>query len=287
MAELIYGTSSWSERTWEGPFYPEGMKPGEYLSHYATAFKAVEADTTYYGIPRPQVVDGWRNKTPADFVMCAKFPRDIVHAGEGARPNGDVVLVPEKVGETTNEFLHTMARLGDKLGPMVLQFPYFNKDAFARPDAFYQRLDRYLGGLSQEFRYAVEVRNKWWVKQPLLDILARHNVAFVLVELGYMPHPANYAKKLDLVTADFVYARLIGDRKAVDAKTKTFDKLVLDKTPDIVRWVELLHELATQVTKVYAFANNHYAGHGPATIRELVRRIQDPTSPAPDDALPR
>ena len=277
MAELLWGTSSWSERSWEGVFYPEGMAPGEYLSHYATQFSCVEADTTYYGIPRPQTVDGWRHKTPANFVMCAKFPRAIVHAGEGPRPDADVVLVPDKVGETTNEFLHTMARMGDKLGPLLIQFPYFNKDAFAKPAAFYERLDRYLGGLSKEFRYAVEVRNRWWVKQPLLDILARHDVAFTLVELGYLPHPADVAEKFDLLTTDFVYARLIGDRKAVDARTKTFDKLVLDKSDDVQRWAELLHELAEQVVKVYAFANNHYAGHGPATIRELVRRIQEPS----------
>jgi len=275
MAELVYGTSSWSEKSWVGPFYPEGMKPAEYLSHYATQFGAVEADTTYYGIPKPEMVQGWVNKTPDDFVMCAKFPKTIVHGGEGPRPDPAVVLVPDKVKDDTIDFLSAMEILGDKCGPLVLQFPYFNKTVFARPQDFYDRLDRYLGGLSRQFRYAVELRNKWWVKEPLLDILRRHDAALVLVELGYMPHPASLAKKMDLVTTDFAFARLIGDRKAVDDLTKTFDKLVLDKTSELDRWADLLHEIANSVEKVYAFANNHYAGHGPATIRDLVRRVTE------------
>jgi len=45
-----------------------------------------------------------------------------------------------------------------------------------------------------------------------------------------MPHPADVVERLDVMTADFFYARLIGDRAAVERKTKTFDKVVLDKT---------------------------------------------------------
>ena len=62
----------------------------------------------------------------------------------------------------------------------------------------------------------------------MLALLARHRAALVLVDIAYMPHPAELAQRLDLVTTDFVYARLIGDRKAVEAKTKSFDRVVID-----------------------------------------------------------
>jgi uncharacterized protein YecE (DUF72 family) len=269
MGELLYGTSSWSEKSWVGSFYPEGMAPAAFLAHYATCFRAVEADTTYYGIPRAAMVEGWVRKTPPGFRLAAKFPRSIVHAGEGARPDPEVLLVPERVADLTERFLLAMRLLGERCGPLVLQFPYFNRGVFAHMDPFLERLDAYLATLPQDFRYAVELRNRWWIKPPLLEILRRHRAALVLVELGYMPHPAELAAHLDLVTTDFVYARLIGDRKAVEEKTKTFDRIVLDKSAGLNLWANLLRDLRELVPHVYVFANNHYAGHGPATIREL------------------
>lgn len=275
MGKLAYGTSSWSEKSWVGSFYPEGTRPAEYLAHYATRFPAVEADTTYYGIPRAAMVEGWLRKTPPGFRLAAKFPRSIVHAGEGPRPDPEVLLRPERVAGDTGEFLAAMRLLGDRCGPLVLQFPYFNRSVFPHMGPFLERLDRYLGTLPADFRYAVEVRNRWWIKPPLLDVLRRHRTALVLVELGYLPHPAELAAQLDLVTTDFVYARLIGDRKAVEEKTRTFDRIVLDRSASLHLWANLLRELQEVVPEVYVFANNHYAGHGPATIRELVGLVVD------------
>jgi uncharacterized protein YecE (DUF72 family) len=249
------------------------MKSGDYLTHYATQFDTVEADVTYYRIPSERMVEGWERRTPDGFVLCAKFPRSIVHGGEGARPNPETVLVPEAVSEDAQAFCRKMGALGGKCGPLVLQFPYFNKEVFEGPGPFLERLDIFLGTLPDGFRYAVEVRNRWWVKEPLLHILRRHKVALVLTELSYLPHPADIAKKVDVVTTDFVYARLIGDRKAVEEKTKTFDKIVVDQSESLDRWTDLLKELLQNVPKAYVFANNHYAGHGPATIRELASRI--------------
>jgi len=117
------------------------------------------------------------------------------------------------------------------------------------------------------------VRNKAWIAAPLLTLLRARNVALVLVDLAYMPHPADLAREHDLVTADFAYARLIGDRKAVEARTKTFEKIVLDQSARLQRWAELLSTLLPRVRETFAYANNHYAGHGPETIRDLARRV--------------
>ena len=102
---LRYGTSSWSEKSWVGPFYPEGTQPGDYLRHYATVFDTVEADVTYYRVPDRRLVDGWNEKTPDGFVLSAKFPRGIVHGGDGPKPDGSKVLLPEHVRGDTDRFL--------------------------------------------------------------------------------------------------------------------------------------------------------------------------------------
>ena len=274
MGDFLYGTSSWSESSWDGVFYPPGTKPGEYLTHYAAQFRTVEADVTYYRVPDARLVEGWARKTPAGSVLSAKFPRTVVHGGDAEKPDGAKVLVPDVVGADVERFLAAMKLLGPKCGPLVLQFPYFNKGAFPNLDPFLKRLDAFLAGLPRDFRYGVEVRNKPWIGAPLLEVLKKHRVALVLVDLVYLPHPAELAEKHDLVTTDFVYSRLIGDRKAVEEKTKTFDKIVLDQGPRLARWAELTKTLLDRVPLALTYANNHYAGHGPATIRELAALVE-------------
>ena len=271
--KLLHGTSSWSEKSWVGPFYPPGTKPADMLAFYATEFPTVEADTTYYRIPPREMVRGWRTRTPPEFVIAAKFPRSVVHGGEGMKPDGTKVLQWAAVGGDVERFLDAMGELGPKQGPLVVQLPYLNRSAFASVEPFLERLEAFLDHLPAGPRYGVEVRNKNWIGAPLLELLRARNVALVLVDIVYMPHPADLAERLDLVTADFVYARLIGDRQAVEAKTETFDRIVLDLSDRLARWADLLESLGSRVRETFAYANNHYAGFGPETIRDLVRRI--------------
>ena len=90
MGRFLYGTSSWSEKSWVGPFYPPGTRPADYLSYYATRFSTVEADVTYYRVPDPDLTLAWRRKVPADFRLAAKFPRSIVHGGESRVPDREI-----------------------------------------------------------------------------------------------------------------------------------------------------------------------------------------------------
>ncbi len=294
-----FGTSSWSESSWVGPFYPEGTKPADFLTHYATRFDTVEADVTYYRVPGRDMVRGWDRKTPEGFLISAKFPRSIVHAGNGPQPDPRALLCSQRSTRDTNAFLEAMSLLGNKCGPLILQFPYFNKKTFAEPGPFMGLLDSYLSRLPEDFRYGVEIRNKNWLTWDFIDLLRRYKVALVLVDLLYMPHPAELAAKLDLVTSSFVYARLIGDRKKIDSLTKTFDKIVFDQSSRLRRWAKLLQQLTTESAEIFAYANNHYAGHGPATARELAALVtgeeppprlgsaQDPPAPgAADGELP-
>jgi uncharacterized protein YecE (DUF72 family) len=273
-ASLRLGTSSWGEKGWVGAFYPLGTAPRDFLSYYATCFDTVEADNTYYAVPGRELVAGWRRKTPEGFTLSAKFPRSIVHGGKGPRPDPDRVLDLEATAGDRQAFLESMAGLGPRCGPLVLQFPYFNRGVFAECGEFLDRLARYLEVLPGEFRYAVEVRNKGWYGEPLLELLRSHGVALVWVEHPYLPQPWRLAQHLDLFTADFVYARLIGDRKATDTLTKTFDAVVINQSENLSSWAELLVPARAKVSEVFAYANNHYAGHGPDTIRELARLLQ-------------
>jgi uncharacterized protein YecE (DUF72 family) len=274
MGTLHYGTSSWSEKAWDGVFYPAGLPASAQLPHYATQFRTVEADVTYYRVPDRRLVSGWAARTPEGFTISAKFPRSIVHGGESATPDPARVLVREHVAADLERFLDAMALLGPKCGPLVMQFPYFNRSVFKSAAEFRERLAAFLDSLPAGFRYGVELRNKTWIDDELLGLLRARNCALVLVDLVYMPHPAELAERFDLVTADFSYARLIGDRKKIDSLTDTLDHVVLDQSERLEAWAGLARELLQRVGDVYVYANNHYAGFAPDTIRDLVARIE-------------
>jgi uncharacterized protein YecE (DUF72 family) len=80
------------------------------------------------------------------------------------------------------EFVSTAQVLGEKLGPMVFQFFFFNDSAFSSHVQFVSRLPAFFKKLPRASgcRFAVEIRNKYWLKPRLLDLLRQNNVALVL-----------------------------------------------------------------------------------------------------------
>ncbi len=270
-----FGTSSFSSKDWVGPFYPPGMRAGAFLSHYATVFDTVEVDATYYAIPATRLVDGWRAKVPDDFLLSAKFPRSIVHAGRPSKPDARYILMPEATYDDRDRFLEVMSRMGDKLGTLLIQFPYFNRATFPSAGPFLERLDPFLRDLPRDgFRYAVEIRNKAWLKPDYVDVLRRHEVDMVLVDQAWMPHGDQVVQTHDVLTGGACYIRLLGDRKAIEKITTSWEKEVIDHTESLSRWAGVIADMVRRGVKTLVYVNNHYAGHAPTTVRRLREMVQ-------------
>ena len=259
---LYLGTSSFTAAGWEGSFYPRGTKSRDFLSYYATQFATVEVDSTFYGTPSASTVTGWYEKTPADFIFAAKVPRVVTH---------EKVLVDCEA--EFDEFIARMELLDEKLGPLLLQFPYFNQSAFKSVNEFLPRLRFFLKRTEQMLacKLAVEIRNNSWLNARFADVLREYNVALVLIDQSFAPRPWEMTEKLDLVTADFAYVRWLGDRKGIEEQTTTWNKTVIDRRDDLRHWADVLRSLVLdkRIRKLFAFANNHYAGHGPATVKQF------------------
>src|SRR5882762_4303382 len=255
---ILLGTSSFTADGWQGSFYPPGMKSRDFLSYYATQFATVEVDSTFYGCPSPPTVNNWAARTPEDFIFAVKIPQVVTH--EKALVDCDSEF---------EEFVKTMDILGPKLGPTVFQFPLFERWKFPKQDHFLAVLVPFLKKLPTDHKFAVEIRNKTWLDARFADVLREHNVALALTDTSFMPRPWEMKEKFDLITADFCYVRWLGDRKRIEKQTTTWDKIIVDRTSDLKNWVEVFKSLAsnTKVLKIFAFSNNHYAGHGPATAQ--------------------
>ncbi len=253
------GASGFSAEGWVGTFYPEKTQPRDYLRRYSEKLDTVEVDSTFYRSPAESTVQNWYNQTPPGFVFAAKFPQTITH--EKCLEDCDADL---------DEFLRSMSVLREKLGPLLLQFPYYGNKSRMTLGDFAGRLDRFLVNLPRDWKFAVEIRNKAWLVPPLLDILRNRRVALVRLDHPWMPRPSQMGEDMD--TADFAYSRLLGDRHEIEAITKKWNQTVVDKSRDIEEWAEVTKTLQKRVP-VYTYVNNHFAGHAPATIRELKARL--------------
>jgi uncharacterized protein YecE (DUF72 family) len=243
---------------WVGPFYPADLKPAELLAAYARIFRTVEVDATFYRIPTPSTVSGWRDRTPDGFIFAAKVPRAIT-----------VVKRLKDCEREMSRFLTVMEPLGEKLGPLLLQFPYFNQTAFASRKPFDALLRSFLKSLPKRFRYAVEIRNKNWLNRDFVELLREHAIGLALLAQAWMPRIDTLVEALDLVTADFCYVRFMGDRKALEKKTTTFDRVIEDKTDEMTTWANELKRIVGRGTPTYVYFSNYYAGYGPGSAAEF------------------
>jgi uncharacterized protein YecE (DUF72 family) len=268
--ELRIGTSAFTAAGWEGAFYPEEMRPTEYLTHYATHFDTVEVDSTFYRTPSASTVKGWYNKTPPSFVFALKVPQVITHE--------------RRLLDCEAEFDEFVARAGllyEKLGPLLIQFPYFNKTAFATQADFVARLTPFLKRLPNGINFALEIRNKNWLEARFADLLREHRVALALIDQAWMPRPAQWFEKFDPITANFAYIRLLGDRKGIEEKTKRWDKVIIDRTRELREWIGYTQEIIRRGIPVNIYVNNHFAGHAPATVRLFHEMYKTAELPSP------
>lgn len=249
--DLKVGTSSWSHESWRGSLYPPQSAPGEFLRHYAARYPTVEIDATWYRIPSEAMVRKWERDTPADFTFAAKVPSVVTH--EKMARGADAEL---------SQFLRVMDLLGPKLGPLLLQFPY----AF-KPDQF-EALEAFLERLPSGYRFAVEIRHRGWLGERFYDLLRRRGVALALVDLVWMP-------RVDVATAAWTYVRFIGDRKGIERKTKTWDKVIVDRTKDMEWWIPRIQAFLDRHVSVFVYFNNHFAGHAPGSIELFDRLLEE------------
>jgi uncharacterized protein YecE (DUF72 family) len=132
-----------------------------------------------------------------------------------------------------------------------------------------ERLKELVPQLNDKFRYAVEVRHKSWFQELAYTFFANNNICLAWSQLTDIQTPP-------VVTTDFVYLRLIGDRSINENE---FGMIQKDRTEEMQKWAHKLRiveeeEAAAQVKLAVVSANNHYAGFGPATAN-MLRKMLD------------
>jgi len=257
-ATIRIGTQGWNYDAWVGPFYPDGTRPADFLGVYARAFDTVEVDSTFYAIPPVKTVRGWGARVPADFRFALKLPQEITHE---RRLRGAAHLVAT--------FYDRARELEGRLGPILVQLgPDF-------APAELPALVEFLPLVPRDVPTAIEFRQRGWITDGVLALLAEHGVALALTDARWIPRKQMLALA-ERPTADFAYLRWMGpNRDIVD-----YSRIQVDRTRELEAWAATLRALAGKLTRVYGYVNNHFAGHSPSSARDLQRLLgQRPVAP--------
>jgi uncharacterized protein YecE (DUF72 family) len=99
-----------------------------------------------------------------------------------------------------------------------------------------------------------------------VEALRERGVALALIDQSWMPPPAQWFEKIDPITADFTYVRWLGNRNGIEKLTKVWDKVIVDRKAELSEWAEILGRVHKRKIQIFCYANNHYAGCGPATV---------------------
>lgn len=249
--QLYVGCSGWSYTSWQGPFYPSGMENRAWLPYYSQILNYVEIDSTFYNIPSENMVKNWNKRTPDNFRFTAKFPKIITHDKKF-----------KNVEKNLEIFYKRMEPLKDKLLALLIQLPPSYKlkeglEDFRSHDFFFEG----------DFRYAIEVRHSSWFSDLAYNFFRNNNITLVWSQMDRLQTPP-------VVTSDFVYLRLIGDRRLSEDQ---FGNIQIDRTEEIVNWTNKMKEVKQidkDVKVGIVAANNHYGGYGPGTV-DIFRQNMD------------
>lgn len=274
MNPIRIGTSGWSYADWVGPFYEPGTQQGDFLARYAEDFDIIEVDSTFYRPPSARMVAGWDRRTPPEFRFALKVPRVITH--ERVLADCDAEM---------ESFVDVLEPLRPKIRAVLLQFGYFNRQAFPGPRPFFERLECFLEKFAGRVPLACEIRNKAWLNREYFELLRRHGVAAALVEHAWLPPIDQLVAAQDVGTGPYTYVRLIGDRQGIEQITQTWERTVIDRTADLQRIAGALQQLRTR-GEVIVFLNNHYAGHAPDSCRRLRAELGEDPPPRPKSPPP-
>ncbi len=240
---VYIGTSGYQYNHWRGRLYPTGLPKRRWFARYTERFDTVELNNTFYRLPQAGTFDQWRAAAPAGFRYALKLNRFCTHLMKLGGGSGG-----------WRRFIRRADRLGEHLGPVLIQLPpYWRADP--------PRLDRFLSLAARHHRCAVEFREPSWLCSRVFRVLERHGAALCIHD-RLPSHPWR-------LTADWLYLRYHGAGALYAGRYPTGQ---LQKEAERIR-----AELDCG-REVWAYFNNDLGGHAVVNAEELrayVERVED------------
>jgi len=272
---IFVGTSGYSFPDWVGPFYPPGMRPGDFLPFYARHFDTVEVNSTYYRVPPPGVIEQMERKTPPGFRFMVKVNQAMTH-----ERSLEAALVRDF--RTALEPL----KAAGKYDGLLAQFPW----GFRRTTENELHLAALRDALAGEPLF-VEFRHASWAAPDLAAWLRERRLGFCAVD---EPRLESLMPPVSMLTGDDAYVRFHGRNAknwwgsrssfaddASGGSVATVDRYDYEyRADELKEWVRKVRELAGQARRTYLFFNNCHAGRAARSAKLMQELLRQQNLPA-------
>jgi len=233
---ILVGTSGYNYPEWKGSFYPADLPATKFLPYYASRFPTVEINYTFYRMPTPKLIAGWRTQVPPEFRFTLKAPKRITH---------DRRLRAADVQEPLQGFITAAAELGPQLGALLFQLPpNFKKDLVV--------LNEFLALLPPKVTAAFEFRHESWIDEHVFDLLRSRNIALCIAD-------SETLETLLVTTATYAYLRL---------RDEGYEEA------DIAKWTDTASALSERATDVFVYFKHEDEGKGAAFGQQMMRLLE-------------
>jgi uncharacterized protein YecE (DUF72 family) len=283
-AEILVGTCNWADHE---HFYPaeleKGQRQRDKLTFYARYFPIVEIDTTFYGIPKPQVVEGWLGRTPPGFRFNVKAYKALTrHERENGVPREPT---PEEIGD----FLTALRPLREsgRLVAVHYQFPPWFTNTPAARDVVAEARERHPHDV-----VAVEFRHRSWFDgdawpqtQELLRELDAVYVGVDAPQLGSATAPPLLA----VTSPKLCIARFHGRNRQTwyikNAKSSADRFDYLYPPAQLQDWVPAIKAAADSGVPVHALMNNNRSNYAVVNAFDMGALLGIPLPKPPPPVL--
>jgi len=297
MAETLIGTCSWTDPTLIqcGRFYPGWAKIAEArLKFYASQFRIVEVDSSYYAMPSETTSRLWVERTSQGFTFDVKafrlftqhptpapsLPKDVRAALPSSVREKERLyerdIPAELVDELWSRFERALLPLDSagRLGIVLFQFPpwFYPED---EPQEYILSCKERLA----QFRIAVEFRHNSWLndknRERTLGFLRDNDLPFVCVD-----EPQGFKSSVPPIaeaTSDIGLVRFHGRNRDTWEKpgvTPSDRFNYLYSQQELSEWVPKIREMAGKTRQLHVLFNTNYQDQGVVNARQMAYLLE-------------
>lgn len=276
---LHFGTCSFKYDSWRGIIYPLTGN-FNYIKEYSKHFNTVEIDQWFWSLfgdkiklPSSKDVSDYTSSVPKNFTFTIKAPNSITLTHHYRKSKSDE-LQPNKFFlsiEIFDNFISSINEMLPKVGMLMLQFEYLNKQKMKSLLEFLNRLKIFLKTNQTSIPIGIELRNPNYLNKEYFEFLNELKVYNVFLQGYYMPNIWNIYEKFRDFIKDKVVIRLHGPNRDEIEKTSlgNWNKIIAPKDEELIYISEILKDLESRKVETFININNHYEGSAPLTIKRL------------------
>ncbi len=291
MGDIAVGTASWTDKTLlASGWYPDDVTSAEErLAYYASQFRLVEVDSTYYTPPNERNSELWVARTPPSFTFNIKafslmtgHPTRPTALYKDLRPEGGKKslypkdLEPPVVDAVWERFLAALEPLhvAGKLGAILFQFPQWFPIGKRNKHYLLECKER-----CAPIPICVEFRNRTWLSEEnsaeTLDFLTSYAVPYVCVDM-----PQGFPSSVPPVlaaTADLAVVRFHGHNDDGWESGDIYRRFgYLYSEAELAEWAPKIESLAETAATTQVLLNNCYRNYAQVNARQFADLLHRP-----------